>query len=72
MEETVELQWYLTFFVGDGSDRESASCYYANIILASSVNNAKKQLLDIQNSEDDHIDNYDAIPCSEMVVKTVV
>lgn len=68
MARDLVIEYYLVFYVGDGSDRESASCYYSNIILASSVKDACEQLMEERNTDDDSVKNYDAIKCSDTIM----
>jgi mevalonate pyrophosphate decarboxylase len=49
---------YITFYVGDGGDRESASVYYARVVSASSKRSAIKKFI----INWDGLSNSDTIP----------
>tara|TARA_R110000772_G_scaffold2410_4_gene8498 strand:- start:7689 stop:7937 length:249 start_codon:yes stop_codon:yes gene_type:complete len=64
---------YLTFYVGDGGDRESASVYYARVVSAPSKRLAIKKFItdweklsDTDTISESTYRNFDAEPIEEM------
>jgi|TARA_R110000765_G_scaffold344689_1_gene434923 hypothetical protein len=65
-EDSIILRHYLTF---KKSSEGNISCYTSRIIFASSIDEAKARLMSHSRNEDDVLDDFDAIPCEDLILK---